>query len=479
VKLLMNGLFLINLSVATCFAQVSTFTPTGSMSTAREFHTATLLPNGKVLIAGGIDVNSNSIASAELYDPSTGTFSPTGIMGQARGFHTATLLLNGTVLIAGGTYYYDNGASAPELSSAELYDPLGGTFSPTGSMQTTRGMHTATLLSNGKVLIANGAQEGYNDPPSAELYDPATGNFTPTGSPILGRTQAQAELLPNGNVLIIGGGNFVQGILDEAELFNPATGKFSATGSMATSRTGFVASLLPNGNVLVIGGETCCYPPLGSAEVYDATTGTFSPTVGNVNVVGCGVTATGLSGGNVLIAGGSNYPTGGELYDPATATFSATGSMSTARQNHTATLLLNGKVLIAGGGNQSGFLTSAELYGPACSPPIISMVTASPAMLWPPNNKMVSVTIKAIASDNCDPSPVTKIVSVSSNEPLNSDAVVSGEAVITGNLKLKLIAQRNGTGNGRIYTITVQCTDNGGNITTGTVNVVVPHDQGN
>jgi len=111
-------------------------------------------------------------------------------------------------------------------------------------------------------------------------------------------------------------------------------------------------------------------------------------------------------------------------------------------------------------------------------PPVIYSLTASPATLWPPNNKMVPVKISAIVSHNSNPSPVIKIISVSSNEPTNSDAVAIGDAVITGNLTLKLRAQREGEGNGRVYTITVQCTDSAGNITTGTVNVVVPHDQG-
>jgi hypothetical protein len=116
--------------------------------------------------------------------------------------------------------------------------------------------------------------------------------------------------------------------------------------------------------------------------------------------------------------------------------------------------------------------------GSCTTPPVISSLTASPASLWPPNNKMVSVTVSAVVADACDPSPVTKIISVSSNEPTNSDAVANGKAVITGNMTLTLLAQRNGNGNGRIYTITVQCTDSAGNITTGTVTVVVPHDHG-
>ena len=126
-----------------------TFNTTGSMSVARSRHTATLLNNGKVLVAGG-GGGSSCFASAELYDPATGTWSTTGSMNVARSGHTATLLNNGKVLVAGGT-----GGSLP-FASAELYDPATGTWSTTGSMNVSRGHHTATLLNNGKVLVAGG-----------------------------------------------------------------------------------------------------------------------------------------------------------------------------------------------------------------------------------------------------------------------------------------------------------------------------------
>src|SRR5882724_2823996 len=139
-----------------------TWTPTGSLNTARLLQTATLLPNGMVLIAGGFS------ASAELYNPASGTWTPTGSLNTARGFHTATLLHNGMVLVAGGF-----GANN-YLASAELYDPASGTWTPTGSLNTARDGHTATLLPNGMVLVAGGF--GASGPPlaSAEHYDPAS-----------------------------------------------------------------------------------------------------------------------------------------------------------------------------------------------------------------------------------------------------------------------------------------------------------------
>jgi hypothetical protein len=203
--------------------------------------TATLLQNGKVLVAGG------GPATGELYDPSTGTFSLTGAMVTPRSGHTATLLSNGEVLIAGG---FDS--SGNYLTSAELYNPATGTFTLTGSMKTSRANFTATLLQNGQVLAAAG-QNSNAFPPfltRAELYNPATGKWSSTGSLKVGRYFQTATLLNSGEVLIAGGG----GHLASAELYNPASGTFSLTGSLNTGRTDHSAVLLTNGEAMAVGG---------------------------------------------------------------------------------------------------------------------------------------------------------------------------------------------------------------------------------
>ena len=170
---------------------------------AREFHTATLLPDGRVLIAGGMNWDLMTVAaSAELYDPATGTFSPTGPMATARAAHTATLLADGRVLITGGEYL-DGGTNWAYLSSAELYDPATGKFSPTGPMGSARWRHTATLLSDGRVLVAGGA-DNKGGLVSAELYDPASGTFSPTGSMAAALLDHTAIALSDGRVLIVG-----------------------------------------------------------------------------------------------------------------------------------------------------------------------------------------------------------------------------------------------------------------------------------
>jgi hypothetical protein len=341
----------------------SYFHTTGNMTTARQGHTATLLPNGKVLIAGGGPGN-------ELYDPTTGSFSSSGTMTRTRFGHTAVLLPNGKVLVAGGS-----GATGV-LASAELYDPATSSFSPTGSMTTARFGHTATRLLNGQVLIAGGS--GATDPlASAEFYDPTSGTFSPTGNMTTERFGHTATLLLNGKVLVAGGWEYCDDYCEaraSVELYDPATGAFSPTGSMTVRRTSHSATLLTDGKVLVAGGYYSCDDvfgchPIASAELYDPATASFSDG-GHMTTARGGHSATPLSDGKVLVAGG--YASGGyltvsaELYDPATHSFSTAGSMTTARGGHSATPLSDGKVLVAGGNSFDvlGFHTtaSAELF---------------------------------------------------------------------------------------------------------------------
>ncbi len=340
-----------------------TFSATGSLTTARYTHTATLLPNGKVLIAGGYG-NAGYLPSAELYDPSTGTFTATsGNLGIARNLHTATLLQDGKVLITGGS----NGAS---LSSAELYDPIAGTFSATSGLLTAaRAYHTATLLPNGKVLLAGGVDAGVYLA-SAELYDPAARTFSATsGSPAAARANHTATLLPNGAVLIAGGYNG-SSYLSSAELYDSTGGGFTSTnGSLNSSRYFHSATLLANGKVLITGGYNGGY--LTSAELYDPAAATFSTTASSLIAARDYHSATLLPGGRVILAGGFNSTaaalSAAESYDPAIGTFTATvNPMTTQRRSPTMTLLPNGKVLVAGGEAVTGSvaLASAELYDP-------------------------------------------------------------------------------------------------------------------
>jgi hypothetical protein len=341
---------------------------TGAMGTSRVVPSATLLPSGKVLVAGGQSGN-NAVASAELYDPGTGTWSPTGSMSVARSHPTATLLPSGKVLVAGG-----NNAGGT-LASAELYDPATGTWSATGSMGSPREGGTATLLPSGKVLMAGGENVlpgccyfayGYA---SAELYDPASGTWSPTGSMATGRTFQTATLLATGKVLVASGST-QSGPTRTAELYNPATGTWSTTGSLATGRSSHTATLLPGGKVLVAGGNE---GGLATAEIYDPGSGTWSAAA-SMGTARANFTATLLANGDVLAAGGetpSGTTSSTELYDPTANAWSPSGSMAIARSSFTATLLPTGKVLANGGSNAGGTLASAEIYVPPPPPNVV------------------------------------------------------------------------------------------------------------
>jgi hypothetical protein len=353
------------------YANSQTFASTGSMDLALEYQTATLLQDGTVLIAGG-GSTAGPTSTAEIYSPSAGTFTPTQApMTVVRYAHTATLLGNGLVLIAGGS-----NSSGNPLASAELYNPAnGGTFSTTGSMTTARNYATATLLQDGTVLIAGGVfQVGTA---SAEIYNPTTGKFTATkGNMTTQRVSHTATLLADGSVLIAGGIQNISGetVVNTAERYIPSTGKFTAVAAMTTARCGHSATLLNDGTVLIAGGIGQSGPPLSSAEVYSPSAASFSA-VGAMHTARAVHAATALYDGTVLVAGGdvSNvgsptpygpYTSSVEVYTPSLKTFATTGGLITARGGQTATLLGVGTVLEAGGGyGSAGSITAtAELY---------------------------------------------------------------------------------------------------------------------
>ncbi|MGB8378127.1 MAG: kelch repeat-containing protein [Rhodanobacteraceae bacterium] len=247
---LMAGLMLAVLGSFASFAHAAGFSTTGSMATARVSHTATLLPSGQVLVAGGSN-GSGSLATAELYDPATGNWLATGDMITARDNHTATLLPSGKVLVAGGSN------SGGALASAELYDPATGNWTATGDLNTARYKHTATLLPSGQVLVEAGNASVVEFLASAELYDPATGTWTVTDSIYGGRDAYTATLLPSsGQVLVAGGLNRMGSpvSLEDAQLYDGTTQTWARTGAMNGGRAAHTATLLPSGQVLVTGG---------------------------------------------------------------------------------------------------------------------------------------------------------------------------------------------------------------------------------
>ncbi len=355
------------------------FVPTGSLNTARYYHSATLLDDGQVLVAGGIGPIPGpsgalgELASAELYNPNTGTFTFTGNLNTARDGHSATLLNNGTVLIAGGS------GGAGELAAAELYNPASMTFTPTGSLNTARYEHTASMLPNGKVLIAGGYGGG-NVLAGAELYNPGSGGFIPTGSLNTARFGATATVLAGGQVLIAGGAG-ANGALAGAEIYDPVAGTFTPTGSLNTARSGATATLLNTGLVLIADGYNYALTgPLNSAELYDPAAGTFTPTGSLVQTCWLG-TATLLTDGTVMMAGGV-LGSAAEIYNPFSGTFAAAANLNPSGDLQTATLLPSGALLVAGGHSNTAdaVLAAAELYAPpALTPANLVSIALSPA----------------------------------------------------------------------------------------------------
>jgi hypothetical protein len=365
---------LTGMGMITTELDAASFTSTGGMLTTREGHTATLLKNGKVVVIGGMHwarpcircgLQLSALASAELYDPATGKFIPTGKMSVPRVFHTATLLGNGMVLVAGG----DN-RKGTTYATAELYDPATGIFNLIGNHMTTkRSAHTATRLANGKVLIAGGGNGSAFS--TAEIFDPAAGTFTPTGNMHVGRFFFTATRLSNGRVLVAGGvcdNHGCNGTLtSSAELFNPATGTFALTGLMSVERSSHTATLLTTGAVLVTGGATST-GVTATAELFDPSTRVFTPTASMQSKRELH-TATRLTNGAVLVTGGINGSTtlsSAELFQPTSGSFMATGNMKSARSEHAAALLGNGDVVIIGGINTNNgaldSLATAELF---------------------------------------------------------------------------------------------------------------------
>jgi N-acetylneuraminic acid mutarotase len=314
-----------------------------SMHDRRADHTSTLLPDGRVLITGGMVENGVFLNSAELFDPNKGTFVGTASMQSRRVGHSATLLPNGKVLIAGGLAGRKFEGGPGIVATTEIYDPATGRFTAGPSMSTPRTGHAALLLRNGKVLIAGGADADERPLATAEIYDPGTNRFSPTASMQTARLARSAVVLKDGRVLVTGGGD---GRL--AEVYDANTATWHAAGNMTAARMKHAATVLPDGRVLITGGSPDnSWHMVRSAELFDPQTNKFTA-VGDMDLARFKLpdATAQLKDGRVLIAGGAAEV---EVFDGATGKFSRAGNVEEAHFFAAATLLNDGRVLITGG----------------------------------------------------------------------------------------------------------------------------------
>ncbi len=323
-------------------ASAGSLAPATPMLEPRSGHTATLLPDGKVLIAGGMRRNQDFYKSAEVYDPATGKFQPTGEMRERRVGHIAVLLPSGKVLVAGG--WVGMGGT----DSAELYDPATGKFALIAKMTVPRGRPSATVLANGDVLIAGGERRNNESLATAEIFDVKTLSFQATGSMHHARIAHTATLLKDGRVLVAGG--YAGGVESDAELYDPRGGTFTETGNLLGARSKHTAGMLPDGRVLIAGGsdERGWSGNLSSAEIYDPRIGKFmSASAMNDPRFKLPDEAVQLASGRLLIAGGSKQA---EVFDPSTGRFAlVSGQMNDSWHYLSETMLRDGSVLLAGG----------------------------------------------------------------------------------------------------------------------------------
>ncbi len=342
----------------------------------RSRHTALMMPSGKALITGGWWFQA--LGTVQVYDPATGAWGNTQSLAAPRADHTTTLLADGRVLAVGGTQ------SAGAVGAAEVYDHGSESWSPAGSLITARSLHTATLLGDGRVVVVGGfGSSGALG--SVEIYD---GTWSAGPSLTTERSGHCAVLLGNGKVLVVGGDG-ASGPLASAQVFDPVAGTWAATGPLASPRRGLSCALLNTGEVLVAGGTTTGGGAVLDTELYDPDNGTWSR-AGRLAIQRVSATATVLPTGRVLLVGGN--PTLGhtaELFDPMTSGWESAGDLGAARSNHTATLLPDGNVLAVGRASGAERFDPGNSNWSAASPPA-STRRAHTATLLPSGSVLIA-----------------------------------------------------------------------------------------
>jgi len=483
----MSGEFLTS---AKLFQAPSGWSDVAPMAQPRSVHTQTLLADGRVLVAGGhIEILNPDgsgtfvyLNSAEIYSPSTNTWAPAAAMNEARGFHTATLLSNGKVLVAGGV-------SPATLSSAEIYDPVLNTWTEVAPMTQPRWSHAALKLLDGRVLVA----ASWLAAMPTEIYDPVAGTWTPSGFLSSGGFNNLLFQLPDGRVLFCDGTVFT---------FSLATQTWTQGASMPVGTNPVSADLLKDGRLIVTGGQNDAVQ--ADVRVYDPTRDTWTIDASMANprsnhstvtmpdgrvVVACGFTGSGLIAATELYTPAASDTTPPVITAPASVVVEQTSPAGApASIPVSAVDAVDGPVPVTSDapaifppGKTTVHFTAVDHAGNVAhastevlvvdtTPPTITSIRATPSALWPPNGKLVPVALTVGATDLADPAPKSMIHSITSNEPPGAGET---DWVITGHLAATLRAKKNHGGATRIYTIVVRCTDASGNFSDKPVTVAV------
>lgn len=398
---------------------------TGPLSTARQLHAAATLPDGRIFVVGGVNstsFNPPRLASSEIYDPTTGTWSAGAALNVARDSHGLVALADGRILAVGGNGLVSG--STQVLASAEIYDPVAGTWTLLSPMNAARVSPGIATLADGRVLIVGGDTTGK----AAEIFDPLTNTFTAAAASLHGRIAPGVAVLADGRVLLAGGYPTGQPSQNDpsSELWDPATGAWTLTGTMRGLRSDYTLTTLANGKVLAAGGFAGGVTFIAKAELYDPAAGTWSDT-GTLNTPRVRHVAQRLDSGNVLINGG--YPStwlresSSEVYDVASGTWRNADWMTAGRNAHTVARLPNGDLLFAGGG---GPVATSEILHPGCASAANALMPSSQSFAQAGGAGSTSLTVPV----DC---PWT-LTSVPAWVSLSSSATGTGSASITYNV---------------------------------------------
>lgn len=333
-----------------------------------DYHTASLLPDGSIIIIGGLGYVDRVHQETLLYSPYSGSLAPHASLGTARAAHVAFTLPNGKIIVAGGYNPYVGTSFDPAFKSSEIYDPNTKAFSPGPDMNFPRRNHVATALKDGRILITGGIQligRGFGASPNTEVFNPATNLFDAGERMTDGRWLHTATLLKDGKVLIAGGRNnnctenCLIYALNSAEIYDPATGHYTATGPMHIARYNHTATALADGRVLILGGETTDdlgtgNDQVGTAEIYDPATGQFT-TWTSLLLPRSSHQAVELLNGKILVMGGLRASAVGtdqtEIFDPETGESRPGPTLNDFHVRSSAIRLSNGEVFLFAGWN--------------------------------------------------------------------------------------------------------------------------------